>query len=77
VASIAGSNVEEAKSSLSGLASAAGQTALGVGRAKVVFQKLGLSVFDANGKVKDSLVLMTEVGKRIQSLGKSEQVFHK
>lgn len=73
-ASISGSNIEEAKSSLAGLASAAGQTALGVGRAKVVFQKLGLSVVDANGKVKDSLQLMTELSEKLKPLGKSEQL---
>ena len=74
VAQLSDSSTEAATASLEGLNKAAGQASLGLGRGRKIFEKLGISVFDANNEVKKSSDLMWEVGDAVKGLGKGAQV---
>jgi hypothetical protein len=74
IATVSGSSVEAARSSLDGLNKAAGETALGIGRAKVVFKEIGLSVKDSNGHLKDTGDLLLEVGDKIKGMERGKQL---
>lgn len=67
------SSINAVNSSLAALNKNAGDAALGIGRAKVVFEKIGISVKDANGKLKSSASLMTEIGDKIKGMEKGQQ----
>jgi hypothetical protein len=74
IAEFTGSSMEAAQASLDGLNKAAGSTALGVGRAKVVFKAIGVSVTDSNGKLKDTTKLLFEVGEHIKGMERGKQL---
>lgn len=73
VASLMDSSLESAASSLQGLGRVAGETMMGVGRGKAVFESLGISVQDANGKLKSTPALMEEVGTAIKDMERGQQ----
>ena len=73
VASLMDSSLESAASSLQGLGRVAGETMMGVGRGKAVFESLGISVKDANGKLKSTPALMEEVGAAIKDMERGQQ----
>jgi phage-related protein len=74
VATLTGSSVEAANSSIENLSRIAGEAALGLGRGAKVFQDLGLSAKDSNGNLKDTSVLMAEIGDKIKDMGRGEQL---
>lgn len=74
VATLTGSSVEAANFSLEGLSRTAGEAALGIGRGAKIFQDLGLSAKDSNGKLKDTSVLMADIGAKIKDMGRGEQM---
>ena len=74
VASLTGSSIEAAQSSLEGLGRNAGLAAIGMGRAKKVFEEMHISVKDGNGKLKETSALMLEISKGIQGKGRGEQI---
>lgn len=62
------------KGGLEALNTAAQDTALGMGRAKKVFEELGISVTDAAGKVKPITGLMTELSVAFKDMDKGKQI---
>lgn len=74
VATLTGSSVEAANSSIENLSRVAGEAALGLGRGAKVFQDLGLSAKDSNGNLKDTSILMAEIGDKIKDMGRGEQM---
>lgn len=74
-AQLSGSSLDAVKSSYESLSQSTGEAALGVGRAKVIFDKLNLSATDSSGKVKDTGVMLDEVSAKLRGLGsRSEQL---
>lgn len=69
-----GLNEEATKGGLEALSRAAQDTALGMGRAKKVFEELGITVTDATGKVKPITDLMTELAAQFVGMEKGKQV---
>lgn len=67
------SSVDAARASLEGLNRTAGQAANGLGRGMKWFEKLGISVKDANGKLKNTDALLAEVGAAVKGLSSGEQ----
>jgi len=74
IAQFSRSSVEAAQMSLDGLNRAAGETALGVGRAKKIFDEIGLSVKDSSGHLKDTSKLMGELGEKIKGMERGKQL---
>lgn len=74
VATLTGSDVNAANSSLENLSRTAGEAALGIGRGAKIFEDLGLEAKDSNGELKDTSVLMAEIGDRIKDMGRGEQL---
>jgi hypothetical protein len=68
IAQISGSSVDTASSSLEGLNKAAGDTILGLGRAKQIFAQIGVSVKGQDGKLKNTTQLIWEVGDAIKGM---------
>lgn len=67
------SSAEAVRSSLENISRAAGDTVMGIGRAKAIFEKLNISVKDQNGKLKSSAVLMREVGEAVKGMERGQQ----
>lgn len=65
---------EVTKGGLEALNQAAQDTALGMGRAKKVFEELGITVTDTEGKVKPITSLMTELAAQFKDMEKGKQV---
>lgn len=74
VAQIAGGSVEGAQQSLEGLAKAAGLASIGLGRAKKVFAELHINLKDSNGRLRDTISLMDEIGEKIKGLERGQQL---
>lgn len=74
VATLSGSDARAYESSLGGLSQAIGDTANDVGRAKAIFEKMGISVKDATGKVKSADIVMEELRQKLKGLEKTEKI---
>lgn len=74
VATLSGSSAQAYESSIGGLSQAIGDTANDVGRAKAIFEKLGISVKDSTGKVKSADVVMEELRQKLKGLEKTEKI---
>lgn len=72
-AQISGSSFEALESSLDGLSKTAGLASIGMGRGVKVFQEIGVEVNDSNGKLKDTTVLMGEIGAKIKDMEVGKQ----
>lgn len=68
-----GSSVDALTSSLDGLTKTAGLAAIGMGRGKKVFDELGISVTDGNGKLKDTSAIMDEIRGKISGMAGGQQ----
>lgn len=68
-AELSGSSAQHMQSSLAGLSKVAGDAARDLGRGKKAFDDLGISVKDANGKVKTADVIFGELGAKFRQLG--------
>lgn len=65
---------ETTKGGLASLDRAVQDTALGMGRAKKVFEELGIEVQDANGKIKPLTTVMADLQEKIGGLDKGTQI---
>lgn len=74
VAQLSGSSAQAYEASIGGLSQAIGDTANDVGRAKAIFEKMGISVKDATGKVKSADVVMEELRQKLKGLEKTEKI---
>lgn len=74
VATLSGSSAQAYESSIGGLSQAIGDTANDVGRAKAIFEKMGISVKDATGKVKSADIVMEELRQKLKGLEKTEKI---
>lgn len=74
VATLTGSSVQAANSSIENLSRIAGEAALGLGRGAQIFKSLGINAKDSNGELKDTSVLMGEVSNKIKDMGRGEQI---
>lgn len=74
VASLTDSSLEAVMSSFDSLSKAAGDAFLGVGRGRIIFETLGISVKDQNGKLKSTSVIMEEIGQKIKSMERGQQL---
>lgn len=72
-AELAGSSQQALISSLESLNRSAGLAAMGMGRAQKVFEQLGISVKDANGKLKPTAGLMDEIRGKIKGMESGQQ----
>lgn len=75
VASQMGSSTGAMQSALDNLSRMAGGAAMGLAGAVRAFGDIGVNVRDANGAIKDTSVLMDEVGRAISHLDKNSQIF--
>ena len=73
-AQLSGSDIGAVQSSIQGLNSKIGEAALGVGRGGKMFAKFGIDVKDANGKVKDTSVVLAEIAGKMQGLSNQEAI---
>lgn len=73
IAELTDSSINAVNTSLEALNKNAGDTAMGIGRAKKVFEEIGVEVKDANGKLKNSTDLMHEVAGAIKDMDKGQQ----
>ena len=74
VAQLSGSSAQAYEASIGGLSQAIGDTANDVGRAKAIFEKMGISVKDATGKVKSADIVMEELRQKLKGLEKTEKI---
>lgn len=73
-AQLSGSSADTMNASLRGLSLRAGEASMGMGRAKVVFEKLGIGLRGTNGQVKDATVLWEELRTATSGMGLSEKM---
>lgn len=73
-AKVMGISQETSTESLKNLSGAIQDAGMGIGRAKVVFEKLGISVTDANGKVKGTTEVMDELQQKMQGMDRAKQI---
>ncbi len=73
-AQLSGSSLEAVQSSISGLNRVAGEAAIGLGRGKLAFERLGLSVKDASGQVKPFDILLGEIADKMRGLSTQERI---
>jgi len=74
VASLTDASAEAAAASFDGLNRIMGEAATGVGRGAVAFEKYGLSVKKADGTLKSTSEMMSEIGDHIRDMSRQEQV---
>ena len=74
VAQLSGSSAQAYEASIGGLSQAIGDTANDVGRAKAIFEKMGISVKDSTGKVKSADIVMEELRQKLKGLEKTEKI---
>ena len=73
IAELTDSSINAVNTSLEALNKNAGDTSIGIGRAKKVFEEIGVEVTDSNGKLKNSIDLMKEVAGAIKGMDKGKQ----
>ena len=69
-----GISEEKSTGALMALDTAIQDTFLGMGRAKKVFEELGVSVTDANGKIKPTTAVMGELAEKLHGMEKGTQI---
>lgn len=74
IATMTGSDVAAANSSLEAFSRTAGDAANGMGKGQKVFEQLGISVKAANGDIKDTTALLGEVGEKIKDMDRGQQI---
>ena len=73
-ASLTGSSVSAAESSLQAINKAAGDARLGIGSARVWFDRLRVAVVDNNNQARDSASIIRDVGNAIKELDRPTQI---
>ena len=71
-AMIEDSSASAVRESLSELSKNAGLAAMGMGRAKVMFEEMNIAVKDSEGKLKNSSTLLKEVGVAVKDMDKGQ-----
>lgn len=66
------SSVAEANAGLEGLQRTLGEAALGLGRGKMTFEKLGLAAHDSSGRMKTTSEILEEVREKVKSMSDPE-----
>lgn len=74
IATLTDSSIEAANSSIENLSKNIGDAAMGVGRAKIIFEKLGISIKKQNGDLKTSSEMMEELKGVIAGMEKGQQI---
>lgn len=74
IAELSGSDINTATASLEMFNRVVGDASAGKGKGVEVFERLGLSLKDANGELKNTTDLMFEVGETIKDMSRSEQI---
>jgi hypothetical protein len=69
-----GISEEKSTQSLHSLEAAIQDVHLGMGRAKRVFEELGISIHDKNGKIKATTTVMEELSTKFQKMDKGTQI---
>lgn len=72
--SILGLSGEKAEESLRQLDRAIVDTSMGMGRAKKVFEELGIEATDATGKLRPTLDVMAELGEKFKTMERGKQL---
>lgn len=67
-------DMESLQSSMAGLQQITGEAALGVGRGKMVFEKLGISAKDATGHVRNADEMLEVIADKIKGMPRPEQL---
>jgi hypothetical protein len=73
-ATIMGIKSEDSVTSLKNFAGNVSDAAMGIGRAKIVFEKLGIAVTDASGQMRSSTDVMEDLKVKIAGLGRAQQL---
>ena len=73
-AGLLGISEETSVGALKALDTAIQDTFLGMGRAKKVFEEMGISVTDAHGKIKPTTEVMTELAEKMKGMEKGTQI---
>lgn len=73
-AGLLGIDEEKSVAALTGLDTAIQDTYLGLGRAKAVFEELGIKVTDANGKIKPTTEVMGELAAKFKGMERGTQI---
>lgn len=73
-AGLLGIDEEKSAGALKGLESAIQDTFLGLGRAKKVFEELGIQITDAAGKIKPTTTVMDELADKLSKMEKGTQI---
>jgi hypothetical protein len=74
IAQVLGLTKEQSIGSLTALDRAIGDTALGLGRAKKVFEEIGLEVLDATGKMRPTTEVMDELGSKLKDMERGKAI---
>lgn len=67
-------DMESLQSSMAGLQQITGEAALGVGRGKMIFEKLGISAKDAAGHVRNADEMLEVIADKIKNMPRPEQL---
>ena len=73
-AQLSGSDVDAVKSSIAGLNAKIGEAGLGVGRGAKLFEKFGIKVKDAKGKIRDTSDVLADIAGKMQGLSNQEAI---
>jgi hypothetical protein len=73
-ATIMGIKSEDSVASLKNFAGNVADAAMGIGRAKIVFEKLGIAVTDASGQMRSSTDVMEDLKVKMAGLGRAQQL---
>jgi hypothetical protein len=73
-ADIMGISNETATTSLKNFADNVADASMGIGRAKIVFEKLGISVKDAGGNMRSATDVMEDLKVKMAGLGRAQQL---
>lgn len=74
MAQVLGLSKEQSIGSLKSLDQAIADTAMGMGRAKLVFEELGIQVTDATGKMKPTTEVMDELAVKMQGMERGRAI---
>jgi len=73
VGNVVGVSTDQIRGSMESLSKSAGLAALGMGRAKAMFDELGISVKDAEGNLKKAPQLMNEIRNAVKGMDINQQ----
>lgn len=74
MAGVLGLSKEQSIGSLKALDQAIADTAMGMGRAKMVFEELGITVTDANGKMKPTTEVMDDLALKLKDMERGRAI---